>query len=110
MRFLYTYLAKLLLKCNRAARYPSSGRIDLSGARTDTSLGFEGVNFVIVAKGTGVWSMKFQFDDDPATTCEFTSAEISSGDGWELGFADILFSNEAQADVTGPTFYYAWRA
>ena len=106
-RFLYSYLAKLLLKCNRAARYPTSGAIDLTTLRSDTSLGFPGLNLTIVDKGTGVWSLKFKFSDD--TTCTFTSAEVSKGDSWELDFEDILFTNAVQAAVTGPKFYYAWR-
>lgn len=108
MRFLYSYLAKLLLKCNRAARYPSSGAVDLSVARTDTSLATPGLNFTVISKGTGIWSIKFEFSDD--STCEFTSAEISAGDTWELEFTDILFTNAAQPALTGPKFYYAWRA
>ena len=107
-RFAYTYLAKLLLKCNRAARYPSSGAVDLTTARTDAALSITGLALTVVDKGTGTWSMKLKFADD--TTCEFTSTEISAGDSWEIQFSDLLLTNAAQAAVTGPKFYYAWRS
>ena len=107
--FAYKYLAELLLKCNRAARYPSpSGNMSLAAARTDVALGVEGLCLTIISKGTGTWTMKFRFGD--ATTCQFASTEVNNGDSWELAYSDILFTNAAQPAATGPSFYFAWRA
>lgn len=106
--FAYSYLAKLLLKPNRAARYPTSGTIDLSGAQTDVSLGISGLTLTIWSKGTGTWTIKIQFADD--STLELASTGLDEGDVWEGEFSDVLFTNTAQASVTGPSFLYDWRA
>lgn len=109
LQFAYRYLAKLLLKCNRAARYPDpTGSMSLASPRTDVALGIEGLALTILTKGNGTWTIKFQFDD--LTTCQFDSTEVNAGDAWELDYADILFTNTAQPAATGPSFYYAWRA
>lgn len=109
LQFAYRYLAQLLLKCNRAARHPTpTGNMSLATARTDEALGLSGLSFTIISKGTGTWTMKFEFADE--TTCQFDSTEINAGDAWELAYSDILFTNTAQPAATGPSFYYAWRA
>lgn len=109
LQFAYRYLAALLLKCNRAARYPDPiGSMSLATARTDESLGIAGLSLTILTKGTGTWTMKFVFADE--TTCQFDSTEVNAGDAWELAYTDILFTNGAQPAATGPSFYYAWRA
>jgi len=111
VRFFYNYLAKLLLKSNRAARYPGAGQgIDLSTARNNKSLGLKGLSLTIVSKGDAdaTWSFRFKFAD--GTTCAFNNDEVNEGDYWELEFEDIEFTNSAQAGKTGPSFYYSWRA
>lgn len=107
--FSYNYMAQQLLKSNRASRYPGAAEnIDLTTARTDTSLGLNGLGLVVVTKGNGVYSFKLKFADD--STCEFDSTELNVGDSWEVEFDDILFTNTAQAGLTGPSLYYSWRA
>lgn len=109
VQFAYRYLAELLLKCNRAARYPDpTGNMSLTSGRTNVALGIQGLGLTIISKGTGTWTMKFKFGDE--TTCQFDSTEVNNGDSWELDFADILFTNTAQPLATGPSFYYSWRA
>lgn len=107
-RFAYSYLARLLLKPNRAARYPTSGAISLVAAQTDVSLSLSGLTLTILSKGTGTWSIKIEFADE--STLSLASTDLDEGDVWEGQFDDVLFTNTAQASGTGPAFIYDWRA
>ena len=102
--------------CEIAPHLPNRGKkftVDLTAARTDTSLVEEGLIpsgktfwYLIVFKvGGGTWSLKMKFSD--GTYIEYSSADLSDGYMMEKKFVDILFTNTSQT-VVNPQFIVEW--
>ena len=82
--------------------------VDLGTVRSSTSLGKTGRSLALLNKGDGVWTLIFKFGDD--STLELANTELNQGDGFNVEFKDLLFTNTSQPAAEDPVFYIDWAA